>query len=82
LLGSLSGAGNASSPSQAIGAATTAGSTSFNELGSLLASLGYTAKGGGIGGWGSSGGGNNPNLSAAWSSGGTPINFDGSTTNN
>jgi hypothetical protein len=48
LLGSLSGAGSASSPSQALGTATSGFGQSFNQLGSLLASLGYSA--GGMGG--------------------------------
>lgn len=73
LLGSLSGAGNASSPSQAVGASTAAQGQSFNQLGSLLASLGYSTKG--IGGSsGSSSGGANY---GPWNSGGT-VNFDGS----
>jgi hypothetical protein len=47
LLGSLSGAGNASSPSQALTAGTGAFGQSFNQLGSLLASLGYSTTGAG-----------------------------------
>lgn len=72
ILASLSGAGNASSPSQAVGAATSAQGQSFNQLGSLLASLGYSTKG--LGGGGTGGGGADY---GPWNSGGT-VNFDGS----
>lgn len=75
LLGSLSGAGNASSPSQAIGAGTAAFGQSFTQLGSLLASLGYSK--------GSGGTTSTPDTAnyGAWSSpgGSGSINFDGST---
>lgn len=47
LLAGLSGAGSASSPSQAVSAATSAQGQSFNQLGSLLASLGYATGGSG-----------------------------------
>lgn len=75
ILASLSGAGNASSPSQAVGAATGAQGQEFNQLGSLLASLGYATKdlGGGVTSSSGSGGANY----GAWNSGGT-VNFDGS----
>jgi len=50
LLASMGGATNASSPTQALGAASGSQSASFNELGAILASLGYSAGGGGGGG--------------------------------
>ena len=58
LLASLSGAGNASSPAQAISAGTGASTASFNELGAVLGAMGYASGGGGgfsLGGqsWGS-----------------------------
>jgi hypothetical protein len=49
LLGSLSGAGNASSPAQAISAGTGASTASFNELGAVLSAMGYASGGGGGG---------------------------------
>ena len=54
LLASLSGAGNASSPAQAISAGTGASTASFNELGAVLGAMGYQSGGGGGSGAGQS----------------------------
>jgi hypothetical protein len=61
LLASMSGTTNASSPSQALGTASSANQASFNQLGTLLAALGQSGSmfkgfGGGGGGGGGDGG--------------------------
>lgn len=75
ILASLSGAGNASSPSQAGSVAVSAQGQEFNQLGSLLASLGYS-KGFSSGGTSTGGGGGGGANYGPWNSGGT-VNFDG-----